>query len=115
VYEAPPALGDAPLTPAELTALAGLPLPGALVLAPDLAPKPGVPATTAALAGAPLRVDADGRLRGTRAPGRHALEVRHAGAEARACVTLGACETVALTAHGAALAPHPALSVGPCP
>jgi hypothetical protein len=115
VYEAPPALGAAPLSQAELGALAELPLPGSLVLEPDLAPRPGVPTTTATLAGAPLRVDAAGRLRGTHAPGRHSLEVRHAGAEARACVTLAACETVALTAHGAALAPHPALSAGPCP
>ena len=44
-----------------------------------------------------------------------ALVLRHAHADARACVTLRACETVALTANGAELAPHPSLRVGSCP
>lgn len=114
VYERPPELGDRPLAPAELTALAELPLPGELVLAPDLAPRPGVPATTATLADAALQVGADGRLRASAAPGRHTLEVRHANDRSAACVTLTACESVSLTAHGALLAPHPAVVAGPC-
>ncbi|HEY0133922.1 MAG TPA: hypothetical protein VGB85_07575 [Nannocystis sp.] len=114
VYERPPALGEAPLEPAERDGLLALPLPGRLVLAPDLAPKPGLPATTATLAGAALQVDANGRLRGHAAPGAHTLEVRHANDRAVACVTLTACETLALTAHGASLAPHPAVRTGPC-
>ena len=114
VYERPPALGETPLDPAERDGLLASPLPGRLVLAPDLAPKPGLPATTATLAGAALRVDANGRLRGHAAPGSHTLEVRHANDRAIACVTLAACETLALTAHGASLAPHPAVRTGPC-
>jgi len=114
VYERPPAPGDAPLDADERAALLRLPLPGTLVLAPDLAPGPGVPATTATLDGAPLTVDADGRLRGALAPGEHALTVRHANGETHGCVTLRACEAVVLTAHGASLAPHPALRSGPC-
>ena len=114
VYERAPTTSDAPLTAAEVAALTGLPLPGELVLSPDLAPRPGVPATTATLAGAALQVDADGRLRGSAAPGRHTLEVRHANDRGAACVTLTACSAVALTAHGALLAPHPAVVAGPC-
>jgi hypothetical protein len=114
VYERPPALGEAPLGPEERDGLLALPLPGRLVLAPDLAPKPGLPATTATLAGAALQVDANGRLRGHAAPGSHTLEVRHANDRAIACVTLAACETLALTAHGASLAPHRAVRAGPC-
>lgn len=114
VYERPPAPGDAPLTAEERAELASLTLPGTLVLAPDLAPRPGVPATTATLGAAPLAVEADGRMRGVRAPGEHDLEVRHANGQTRACVTLRACEAVELTAHGASLAPHPALRPGPC-
>jgi hypothetical protein len=114
VYERPPDRGAAPLDPGETAALADLPLPGALVLAPDLPPGPGVPETSASLAGEPLQVGEDGRLRGHRAPGPHALELRHAGEETRWCVTLRACESVELTAHGATLAPHPAVRAGGC-
>ncbi len=112
VYERPPAPDEAPLGDDERASLTGLPLPGSLVIAPDLAPRPGVPATSATLAGVPLEVDADGRLRGRAAPGEHELTVRHANAEVRTCVTLTACAAVTLTAHGASLAPHPA--VRPC-
>jgi hypothetical protein len=73
-----------------------------------------VPATTATLAGAALQVDADGRLRGSAAPGRHTLAVRHANDRSAACVTLTACTAVTLTTHGALLAPHPAVITGPC-
>lgn len=114
VYERPAELGDTPLGDAERTALAGLALPGALVLAPDLAPRPGVPATTATLAGVALQQDGDGRLRGSAAPGAHTLEVRHANDRSVACVTLAACTSLALTTHGALLAPHPAVTSGPC-
>ncbi len=114
VYERPPALAETPLGPDERGALVSLPLPGRLVLVPDLAPKPGLPATTARLAGAALQVGADGRLRGHAPPGAHTLEVRHANDQTRSCVTITACETASLTAHGASLAPHPALRAGPC-
>ena len=114
VYERPPVLGEHELTADERAELLRLPLPGRLVLAPDLAPKPGLPATTATLAGAALQVDADGRLRGHMAPGAHTLEVRHANGRSQVCVTLVACETLALTAHGASLAPHPSIRTGPC-
>jgi hypothetical protein len=115
VHELPPDRGLAPLTAAELAALDALTLPGTLVLAPDLAPGPGVPPTTATLDGAPLAAGPDGRVRQLAAPGAHELEVRHANADTRACVTLTACETVTLTAHGATLAPNPAVRPGACP
>jgi hypothetical protein len=114
VHERPRVRDDAPLTAAEHAALAALPLPGTLVVVPDLAPGPGVPPTSARLGGAPLASDADGRLRSTTAPGAHGLEVRHANAETHSCVTLTACETVTITAHGATLAPNPAVRPGPC-
>lgn len=115
IHERPPDRGKTPLTPAELAALAALPLPGHLVVAPDLAPGPGVPPTTASFGDAPLAADSDGRLRVATAPGARTLEVRHANAETRTCVTLTACTTVTLTAHGATLAPNPAIRPGPCP
>ena len=114
VYEQAPALGETPLGADERDALLRSPLPGRLVIAPDLAPKPGLPATTATLDGAAMQVDTNGRLRRHGAPGRHALEVRHANERGLACVTLTACETLSLTAHGASLAPHPAIRTGPC-
>jgi len=114
VHERPPDLGQTPLTAAEQAALAELPLPGTLEIVPDLAPGPGVPPTSASLDGTPLIAGADGRLRSPTAPGAHTLEVRHANAESRTCVTLTACETVTLTAHGATLAPNPAVRAGPC-
>lgn len=114
VHERPPDRGQTPLTAAELNALAETPLPGTLVIVPDLAPGPGVPPTSATLDGTPLTAGADGRLRSPTAPGAHTLEVRHANAETRTCVTLTACETVTLTAHGATLAPNPAVRPGPC-
>ncbi len=114
VYERPPVLGETVLTADERAELLRLPLPGRLVLAPDLAPKPGLPTTTATLAGAALVVDADGRLHGHATPGAHTLEVRHANERSRVCATLAACETLALTAHGAELAPHASVRSGPC-
>lgn len=114
VHERPQARGDVPLTAAERAALAELPLPGTLVVVPDLAPKPGVPPTTATLGGAPLEPDARGALRRATAPGALDLQVRHANAETWSCVTLAACETVTLTAHGATLAPSPAVRPGRC-
>lgn len=115
VYEPATPADAGPLTAEERGALLGMPLPGTVVVTPDLAPGPGVPVTTAELGGAPLAVDADGRLRGTRAPGEHTLALRHANGASRSCVTLRACETVGLTGHGAELAPHPSLRAGPCP
>lgn len=115
VHERPRVHDDAPLTDGERAALAALPLPGTLVVVPDLAPGPGVPPTAVSLGGAPLVADADGRLRSRTAPGAHGLEVRHANAETRSCVTLTACETVTITAHGATLAPNPAVRPGACP
>lgn len=114
VHERPPAPDPAPLTTTERAALAELPLPGTLTLTPDLAPGPGVPNTSATLDEVALARDAGGRLSGTSAPGEHLLRVRHADRETLACVTLRACEAVAVTAHGASLAPHPALRSGPC-
>ena len=114
VYEQPSTIATTPLTADEHAELATLPLPGSLVISPDMAPRPGVPATTAMLADVPLELDSDGRLRGKTAPGEHTLVVRHANAEVRACVRLRACESVALTAHGASLAPHASLRTGPC-
>lgn len=114
VYEPAPAPDLAPLSPAERAALLALPLPGTLTLTPDLAPGPGVPNTTATVDGLALLRDAGGRLSGTWAPGRHLLQVRHADRETRACLTLRACEEVAVTAHGASLAAHPAVRPGPC-
>lgn len=113
VHEKPPDRGLTPLTEQELTALAAMPLPGTLVIEPDMAPGPGVPPTSASLDDEPLTVGLDGRLRTTTAPGVHALDVRHANAEAHVCVTLTACETVTLTAHGATLAPNPAVATTP--
>ena len=114
VYERGVEASAGPLDAGERAALSALPLPGLLVLAPDLTPKPGLPATTGSFAGAALEVGADGRLRGHAAPGSHTLEVLYANDRGVACVTLAACETLVLTAHGAALAPHPAVRVGPC-
>lgn len=114
VYERAPAPDTAPLGADEHAALLALPLPGTLTLIPDLAPGPGVPNTTATLDGLALVRDAGGRLSGTWAPGRHLLQVRHADRETRACLTLQACEEVAVTAHGASLAAHPAVRPGPC-
>ncbi|MBK7830182.1 hypothetical protein [Nannocystis sp.] len=115
VYEPATPADAGPLTAEERAALLGMALPGTVVVTPDLAPGPGVPVTTAELGGVPLAVDGDGRLRGTRAPGEHTLALRHANAMSRSCVTLRACETVALTGHGAEVAPHPSLRAGPCP
>jgi hypothetical protein len=114
VYEQPPAPDPTPLTAAEHAALAELPLPGTLTLIPDLAPGPGVPGTSATLGEVELAREAGGRLSGTWAPGQHLLRVRHADRETTACVTLRACEAVTVTAHGASLAPHPAVRPGPC-
>lgn len=114
LHEAPPVRDAEPLTPAEHAALAALPLPGALVVVPDLALGPGVPPTSASLDGVPLAAEASGRLRGWSAPGAFDLQVRHANAETWSCVTLAACETVTLTAHGATLASNPALRPGRC-
>ena len=114
VYERPPAPDPAPLSAAEHAGLAGVVLPGTLSLAPDLALRPGVPSTTATLDGVTLDSDAGGRLTGARAPGEHVLVVRHADRETVGCVTLRACESLTVTAHGATLAPHPALRSGPC-
>jgi len=114
VYERPPAPDTAPLTADEQSALAELVLPGTLLLSPDLARRPGMPNTTATLDGVALASDAEGRLFSAGAPGEHDVTVRHADRETRACVTLQACEAVTLTAHGASLAPHPALRPGPC-
>lgn len=115
VHERLPDRGRTPLTAAERDALAALPLPGHLVVVPDLAPGPGVPPTSASLGDTPLAADGDGRLRLAAAPGARTLEVRHANAETRTCVTLTACATVTLTAHGATLAPNPAVRPGACP
>lgn len=115
VHELPPDRGATPLTGPERTALEHLVLPGTLVLEPDMAPGPGVPPTSASLGDAPLTADADGRLRSATAPGAHTLEVRHANADTQSCVTLTACETVTITAHGATLAPNPAVRPGACP
>lgn len=114
VHEPLPVRDAEPLTPAELAALEALPLPATLVLVPDLAPGPGVPPTTASLGGVPLQADPSGRLQRWAAPGALDLQVRHANAETFACVTLTACETVTLTAHGATLAPNPAARPGRC-
>lgn len=114
VHQRPPARGDVPLTAGERAALASLPLPGTLVVVPDLALGPGVPLTTATLAGVALQPDARGTLRHATAPGTLDLQVRHANAETWSCVTLGACETVTLTAHGATLAPSAAVRPGRC-
>lgn len=115
VYEATTPVDAGPLTAAERAGLARLVLPGTLRVTPARAPGPGVPVTTAELGGAPLASDGAGQLHGMHAPGEHTLVLRHAHAEARACVTLRACETVALTANGAELAPHPSLRMGSCP
>jgi len=115
VYEATTPVDAGPLTAAERAGLARLVLPGTLRVTPARAPGPGVPVTTAELGGAPLASDGAGELHGMHAPGEHTLVLRHAHAEARACVTLRACETVALTANGAELAPHPSLRMGSCP
>ncbi len=119
VYEATTPVDAGPLTAAERAGLARLVLPGTLRVTPARASGPGVPVTTAELGGAPLASDGAGELHGMHAPGEHTLVLRHAHAEARACVTLRACETVALTANGAELAPHPSLRmglrVGSCP
>ena len=115
VYEVTTPVDAGPLTAAEQAGLAGLVLPGTLRVTPTRAPGPGVPVTTGELGGVALGRDDAGRLAGTRAPGEHTLVLRHAHADARACVTLRACETVALTANGAELAPHPSLRVGSCP
>jgi len=114
VYERAPAPDPTPLSAAELAALAALPLPGTLVVTPELAPGPGVPVTTATLGEVALASEAGGRLRGARAPGEHQLTLRHAGQEALACVTLEACAEVRLTARGAELGTHAALRPGPC-
>ncbi|MBA3545378.1 MAG: hypothetical protein H0T76_02740 [Nannocystis sp.] len=114
VYERPPAPDPSPLTADEHAALAELVLPGTLILVPDLAPGPGVPNTTATLDGAALGSDVRGQLSSTGQPGEHLLMVRHADRETLACVTLPACESLTLTAHGGSLAPHPALRPGPC-
>lgn len=114
VYERPPAPDPAPLTAEEHKALGELVLPGTLMLVPDLAPGPGVPNTTATLDGVALGSDVRGRLSSTGQPGEHLLIVRHADRETQACVTLRACESLTLTAHGGSLAPHPALRPGPC-
>lgn len=114
VYERAPARDTAPLTAEERAALLALPLPGTLTLTPDLAPGPGVPITSATVDDAPLLRQGGGRLFGTWAPGRHQLRLRHADRESAACVTLRACEEVAVTAHGASLAAHPAVRPGLC-
>ncbi len=81
--------------------------------------RPGPRARCAGDDGGARRGAARGRRRrsaaGTRAPGEHTLALRHANAMSRSCVTLRACETVALTGHGAEVAPHPSLRAGPCP
>ena len=115
VYEPATPPDGGPLSAEERAALLAVRLPGTLRVTPDLAPGPGVPATTAVLGGTPLTRGSDGRLHATRAPGEHTLALRHANGESRSCVTLRACETVALTAHGAELAPHSSLRVGACP
>lgn len=115
VYERAPAPDTAaPLTADEQAALLASPLPGRLTLTPDLSPGPGVPNTTATVDGLALSRDGAGRLVATGAPGRHLLRVRHADRESQVCLTLRACEEVAVIAHGAALAAHPAVRPGPC-
>ena len=115
VYEPATPADAGPLSAAERAALLEITLPGTLRLLPDVAPGPGVPVTTAELGVTPLETDAAGRLHTTRAPGEHTLTLRHMHATSRVCVTLRACETVALTTHGAELAPHPSLRTGACP
>ena len=114
VYETAPPQQDAPLSAKELRALADLPLPAQLEVAPDLRPGPGVPPTTVDLDEMTLRVDADGAIRGDVAPGARTLRLRHAGREALYCLELRACEATRIVAHGARLAKHPQLKPGPC-
>jgi hypothetical protein len=114
VWEGTVALPDASLSETELAELAALPLPGIVVVAPDLPPQPGVPSTAVRLAGRPVDSDGQGRFVAFVGPGPHTMTLRYAGEQRAFCVTVGACEQLRLLAHGAQLARHAAVRAGPC-
>jgi len=103
-----------PLSEAERSALSSLPLPATLRVRPDLTPAPGRPLTSARLDGRPLSRAEDGTITAYVAPGRYELELHHADDTRTHCVTLPACGTVRLTAHGAQVAKHEAITPGAC-
>lgn len=114
VHEPSEAPDASALSAEERRALADLPLPAEVRVAPDLRPGPGVPPTTADIDRAPLVRDPDGVLRAFAEPGARTLRLRHAGRESVYCLELHACETTRVTAHGARLARSPAVRPGPC-
>jgi hypothetical protein len=114
VHDPGPTPDASALTADERLALAGLPLPAEVAVAPDLRPGPGVPPTTADIDATPLARDPDGVLRGFAAPGPRTLRLRHAGRESVYCLELQACQTTRVTAHGARLARSTAARPGPC-
>ncbi len=89
--------------------------PGHVEVHPDRRPGPGVPPTAVRVSSEALDVELDGRLHAHADPGPHELQLQHAGLSSAYCLTLGECEKVSLTAHGAKLAPHPRIKGGPCP
>ena len=103
-----------PLHDEERARLASLPLPGRLRVTPDVPPTEGRPSTLVKIDGQELARDKAGVSATAVEPGQHQLELLHAGARTRACIQLNQCETVRLTAHGSELAPHQAISQGPC-
>ena len=106
--------GTTALTDDEKAQLAQLPLPARIRVVPDLPPAEGRPRTLVRLNSQDLPRDVEGVSMAAVVPGQYQLEVLHAGARTRVCVLLTPCETVQLTAHGSELAPHQAVSKGPC-
>lgn len=114
LYATPWPDGRAPLDEEERERLSRLALPASLRIEPDLAPMPGRPVTSARLGGRGLSGAEDGTVTAYRLPGPYTLELHHADETREHCVVLEACADVALTAHGAQLASHPAVKPGPC-
>lgn len=112
VFETPT---DAPsLTAPELERLRALPLPGTVVVTPDVPPRPGIPTTSATLAGAAMEADAQGRLSSFVEPGHRTLRLHHADADIDHCLRVDPCQTINLVAHGAKLAIDPHVRTGAC-
>lgn len=114
VYLARPPADPSPLTADEVAAVAALRLPATIAISPDVGRVPGIPPTSASLDGTPIDADAEGRLTADVAAGRHSIRLRHAGRESVWCLTLRACETLEVVAHGAQLARHVDAQTGPC-
>ncbi|MEE9382056.1 MAG: hypothetical protein V3V08_01410 [Nannocystaceae bacterium] len=108
-----PAVVAPRLDPVQLAALRELPLPGHLSLRPDLPAVPGLPATSAKL-GSRAMAQSGATLQAHAHAGRHILSIDYAGTRQTYCVRLAECQELALTLHGASLAPHPHVDPGDC-